>query len=890
MRVRINGVDYEFDRPMTILEAARSKGVYIPTLCYEDRLKPYGSCRLCVVEVKGRGLVTACTTYISDGMEILTESENVVKARKTILGLAAEKYPINYFKEYPNKEFHQLLTKYGIEPSGSLGRLELVDDSHPYIHVDMNKCMQCFRCVRACEEVQGYFVWRIWNRSNRLMIRPDGLDLAHSPCVSCGLCVDVCPTGALEDRSIILYGEPERWVETTCPYCGVGCQVRVGVKDGRIVTVRPSIKSEVNAGLLCVKGRYAYEYLYSQDRITHPMVKVNGEWRVVTWDEAINYVANRLREIINKYGPDSVAIRVGTRITNEEEYLAQKLARVVIGTNNVDNSARLCHEPSAQGLEEMFGTGAATNTFDDIENARTIMIVGSNTTHNHPVVGARIKRQVLYGGAKLIVIDPRRIELSKYATINLQLRPGTDVALLNAMANVIVTEGLYDGEFIAKRVDGFEEFRRHISKYTPEYAQEVTGVDAELIREAARLYTTNKPSMTFWSLGITEHFQGTEAVYSLINLALITGNVGRPGAGLVPLRGQNNVQAGTIMGAHPKKLVGGVPITSPEHRKKFEDVWGCKLPEKPGLDGIEIIDAAERGGLKALIIFGEDTLASYPNKNRVEKALSNLELVVQVDMYLNETSKVAHVFLPAASAYEKDGTFTNGDRHIQRVRKVVDPPGEARPDWEIIVTLAKALRLNDKFNYKSPEDVWNEIRNLWPSVYGITYEKLDKVGGIPYPAPTLDSSGTKILHVGKFTIGERARLKLVDYVPSPEQPSPDYPFMLITGRVIYQYNMGTMTRRTPNMALHNTDYIEINSVDARKLGINDGDEVRIISKYGQTEAKAVINDDVPPGVVFATIHHPSVLINRVVGNVVDRIVHTPEYKLTAVKIEKAQHY
>jgi formate dehydrogenase major subunit len=881
--IKVNGVEHRVEEGLSLLEALRRLGYYVPSLCYDDRLSPQGSCRLCVVEVNGR-LTTSCTTKVQDGMEVRTDSEQVNQVRREVLRLLAMNYPRDAYVKYPFKEFHVALSKYGVEPQGT-SRPDLIDNSHPYIVVDMNRCIKCFRCVKACDEVQGYHVWRAWGRGGRIMIRPDGPDLAHSSCVSCGLCVDVCPTGALEDRSVLTYGWPDTWVKTTCPYCGVGCELEVGVKDGRIVDVRPSRTSVVNRGNLCVKGRYAWDYVYSQDRVLRPLIKVNGEWREVSWDEAISFVASRLKEILAKYGPGSVGVLVGARVTNEEEYLAGKFARVVLGTNNVDSCARVCHEPSAQGLEDMLGTGGATNTFEDIDLARTIMVVGSNTTENHPVIGNRIKMLAEQGRVKLIVVDPRRTEIAEYADYHMALRPGTDVVLFNAMANVIVSEGLIDEEFVSERVEGLEEFKEVVSNYTPEFAEKVTGVRADVIREAARIYATNKPSMILWGLGATEHVQGTEIIYQLIDLALITGNVGRPGSGLMPLRGKNNVQGTAIMGDHPKKLPGAVPLT--QNIERFEKLWGVKLNPNPGLDGIEMVEAAMRGDLKALIVFGEDVVMSHPYREMTEKALSKLELLVLIDMFHNETSKYAHVFLPAASSFEKDGTFTNAERRVQRVRKVIEPLGESLPDWQIIIRLANAMGYGDYFRYSSPEDVWNEIRSAWPAVYGITYERLDKEGGLPYPTPRLDAPPVKVLHVGQFTIGKKTRLRPVAYIPSPEQPTEEYPLTLITGRTLYHFNMGSMTRRTGNQVIEPEDFIEISEDDAKALGISDGDMVRVTSRWGSTLIRARVSRRVSKGIVFATVHHPEASINRVVSPAVDRISHIPEYKVTAVRVEKA---
>lgn len=882
VRIVVDGVEREVQEGQNLLQALRSLGYYIPGLCYDDRLSPYGSCRLCTVEVDGK-LTTSCTAQVRDGMVVRTDTEQVREVRREILRLLAKSYPREATKNAPRRyEILEAFKKYGIEPEGEEQPF-LVDNGHPYILIDMNKCIKCFRCVRACDEVQGYHVWRAWYRGGRIMIRPDGPDLAHSSCVSCGLCVDVCPTGALEDKTIVQYGEPDRWVRTICPYCGVGCEILVGTKNGTIVDVRPSKDSVVNRGNLCVKGRYAWEYVYASDRVLRPLIRVDGQWKEVSWDEAINFVASKLKEILSKYGPRSIGVLGGARITNEEHYLINKLARVVLKTNNVDSCGRVCHEPSARALEEMLGTGGATNTFEDIDLAKTIMIVGENITENHPVIGNRVKVLASQGKVKLIVVDPRRTEIADYANIHLQLRPGTDVVLFNTMMNVIMSEGLYDRDFVAKRVDNFDGLWNVVKDFSLELAENITGVKAELIREAARLYATNRPSMIMWGLGATEHVQGTEIIYQLIDLALLTGNVGRPGAGLMPLRGKNNVQGTTIMGVHPTHLPGAL-IDDEEARSRIEKVWGYEVPREPGLDAIEMSEAMLKGELKALLVFGEDYLNSHPYKDMVEKALKNLELLVVVDMFHNETSRYAHVFLPAASSFEKDGTFTNAERRIQRVRKVIEPLGESLPDLEIIKKLAEAMGYSNAFRYSSAEDVWNEIRLVWPAVYGITYERLDREGGLPYPTPSLDKPPVKVLYTDRFGVGERARLVPVGYIPSPEQPSKEYPFILITGRSLYHFNMGSMTRRTQNAVIFPEDILEMSPEDSESLGIRDGDYVVVESRYGSARVRVKVTDRVRRGFLFSTIHFPETSINRVTGPHYDRISHIPEYKVTAVRV------
>ena len=569
----VNGRPYDVEENLSILQALRSVNIEVPTLCHDERLKPAGACRLCVVEVEGWSHpAISCHTQLIDGMVIQTETEALRAERKGVLSLLAHRYPREALQQAPNKTFHGYLNLYGLldEVSGPTDS-RLIDDSHPYIHVDMNRCIYCYRCVRICEELQGQFVWQVWNRGAETRIVPDsGTNLRESSCVSCGACVDTCPTGALEDKTILSLGTPTAWTKTTCAYCGTGCEMNVGTRDGTIVSIRPALEAPVSKGHLCVKGRYAYNYISATDRITEPLIREKGNWTQASWQEAIDFSAAELKRILSQYGPQSVGVLGSARATNEENYLAQKFARAVLATNNVDCCARVCHAPTAAAMKMMLGTGAATNSLDDIERARTILLCGTNTTENHPIVGARIKEQVLRG-ANLVVIDPRRIELCRYAQVHLALRPGTNIALLNALAHVIIAEQLFDQRFVQERVSELDEFREFIAAWPPERAAAICGVDADLIRNAARLYAGEKPSMCFHGLGVTEHTQGTDGVMTLVNLALLTGNLGQPGSGINPLRGQNNVQGSAHMGCEPDNLTGYVPL--PENKALFESVW-----------------------------------------------------------------------------------------------------------------------------------------------------------------------------------------------------------------------------------------------------------------------------------------------------------------------------
>ena len=885
LQLTINGQKHQFREGVSILHALRSLKIEIPAVCYDERTKPYGGCRLCVVRVNGGAHpVIACDTQISEGMTIDTHTPEVEEWRRSLLRLLAQQYPADSLHQFPGKEFHRLIQAYGLEEE-CLGRIspELVDESNPYIRVDMSQCISCYRCVRICDEVQGQFVWQIWNRGDATRIRPDsGTTLRESSCVSCGACVDTCPTGALEDKSILSLGTATNWTRTTCPYCGTGCEMNVGTRDGRIVVVKPVPDAPVSRGHLCVKGRYAFEFVRAQDRVTEPMIRVAGVWKQVSWDEAISFTTNTLGRIIKQYGADSVGVLGSARATNEENYLAQKFARVVLGTNNVDCCARVCHTPTAAAMKLMLGAGAATNSFDDIESASAILVCGANPTENHPIVGARIKEAALRG-TRLIVLDPRKIELARYATLHLQVRPGTNVPLLNAMACTIVKEGLYDEGFLKERVASFEEFRHFVQSWPAERAASVCGVEVQQIREAARLYAKQGPAMSFHGLGLTEHSQGTEGVMCLVNLALLTGNIGRPGAGINPLRGQNNVQGAAHMGCDPGILTGSVSLK--EGHDLFSTVWQATVPIRKGLNLLDMLDAAQDGRFKALWAIGYDIFLTNANADSTRRALERMELVIVQDMFLNETAKeFGNVFLPAASSFEKDGTFMNAERRIQRVRRAIDPVGASTSDWEIICDVARAMGKGDFFNFSTPEDVWNEVRSVWEAGAGISYKRLDS-GGLQWPCPAEDHPGTQTLHVGSFSAGKQAELRRVEYRATKEVADNEYPFVLNSGRTLYHFNAGTMTLRTDNKLLRPEDCLDISAQDAARLGLSNGQRIRIRSRYGEAILAINIGNSVRPGELFATFHTSKVFLNHVTSTHRDKYVDTPEYKVTAVRLE-----
>jgi formate dehydrogenase major subunit len=871
LRATVNGIPREFAEGQTILLALRSLGIEVPTLCYDPRLKPFAGCRLCVVHVEGHARpLPACDTPLAEGMVIETHSVQLEEDRRTLLTLLADTYSPDALRAFPEKEFHKELRKYGLTDQSRGEMLSQADKSHPYIQSDMSKCILCYRCMRICDELQGQFVWQIWNRGDATRILPDsGTTLRESSCVSCGACVDTCPTGALEDKSRLSGDIPDSWTRTTCPYCGTGCEMQVGAVGGRIVAITPVLDAPVNRGHLCVKGRYAYDFVYATDRVTEPMIRKNDEWQHVSWKEALAFTALALQRTLDLHGPSGVGVLASARATNEENYLAQKFARVVLGTNNVDCCARVCHAPSATALKQTLGMGAATNSFEDIERAKTILIYGANPTENHPIVGARIKQAALHG-ARLIVVDPREIELARYATVHLSPRPGTNVPLLNALAHTIVEEAIYD--------------RDAIQAWSPERVAPICGVEAEQIRKAARIYATEKPAMSFHGLGLTEHTQGTEGVMCLVNLALLTGNLGHPGTGINPLRGQNNVQGAAQMGCDPDNLTGATPLDT--GRTLFENIWHHPLPAAPGRNLMSMIDDALEGRLKALWAIGYDILLTNPNASRTEQALACMDCVIVQDIFLNETArKFGRVFFPACSSFEKDGTFMNAERRIQRVRKAVEPVGKAKPDWEIICALAAAMGKTEYFTFRSPEEIWNEVRDVWKAASGITYPRIEN-HGLQWPCPSDLHPGTAILHTKIPTADKRPVLKIIEYRETKEVVTAEFPFLLTTGRTLYQFNAGTMTSRTRNSELRLEDFLDISNRDAERLSLRDGDRAQLRSRYGCVVLPVRISNEVRAGELFATFHTPEVFLNLITSAECDGITTTPEYKRTAVQVEK----
>lgn len=886
LRVKINSRPYDFHEPTTILTALRTAAIEIPTLCHDQRLKPYGGCRLCVVDIEGfQRPPTACNTMLADGMVIETHTPEIEALRQTLLALLTLEYPLEAAAKFPEKEFHRVLRKYGLAENGHHPRQyhAPTDLSHPYFVFDPERCIRCYRCVRMCDEVQGQLVWNVWNRGVHSSVRPGELrTLQHSNCVSCGACVDTCPTGALEDRTLLDGKTVATWTRTTCPYCGTGCEMLAGMHEGRLVQVRPALDAPVNKGHLCVKGRYAFDFVHASDRVTSPMLRRNGQWQPASWEEAIAFASSRMKHIVEEFGPSSVGVLGSARASNEENYLAQKFARVVLETNNVDCCARVCHTPTAKAMKAILGTGAATNSYNDIEEAALLLVCGANATENHPILGARIK-QAARRGAKLMVIDPRRIELAEYADMHLALRPGTNVLLFNAMACAIVEEGLADEKFISARVSQWAEFRNFIAQFKPESVAERCGVPAQLIRAAARLYAQCKPGMCIHGLGMTEHVQGVEGVMCLVNLALLTGNLGVPGSGINPLRGQNNVQGSAHMGCDPDTLTGGVSLD--DALPAFEGAWHAPLSRAKGKNLLEMLDAAERGELKAMWIIGYDILLTNAHVESTRRALNGLDLLIVQDLFLNETARAfGTVFFPVASSFEKDGTFMNAERRVQLIRKAMEPPGDSKPDWKVICAMAHAMGGEKHFAFSSPAEIWDEIRGVWRGAYGMTWARLEK-GGIQWPCPSEDHPGTTILHSASFPMGPKAPLRCVSFTPSPETTNESYPFLLTTGRTLYQFNAGTMTRRTNNQKLRPEDTLDMNPADAAEMQFTEGDWVRVQSRHGQVLLRLHVSPALKQGELFTTFHTVEAFVNYITSPERDGMASTPEYKVTAVRLE-----
>ncbi|MDK2822913.1 MAG: formate dehydrogenase ferredoxin subunit [Clostridia bacterium] len=889
---KINGQVVKAPEGTTILEAAKKMGIEIPTFCYDSRLKPHGTCRICVVEVeKAKSLQAACSTPIAEGMSIWTESEPVVEARKEILNLLLSNHPLDCLTcdKSGNCTLQALCQKYNITGSthqGQKSRYER-DESNPFYYVDLNKCILCRKCVLVCSELQCSDAIGVADRGFASHITPPfEKDIEHSNCVSCGNCVAVCPTGALvpKRKEKFSYGEVQI-VQTTCPYCGVGCQMELLVKNNKVVEVRP-VFAKPNDGLLCVKGRFGFNFINHPDRLKKPLIKKNGTFVEATWEEAYQIIVDKIKEIKEKYGSDALAGLASARCTNEENYLMQKLFRAVIRTNNIDHCARLCHASTVAGLATTLGSGAMTNSIAEVLDADVIFVTGSNTTETHPVIGAKIRQAIRHNGAKLIVAEPRRIDLAKDADVFLQIKPGTNVALMNGLMSVILEEGLYDEDFIRNRTENFSELKKIITAFSAEKAAEICDVDVQDIRKAARIYAAGEKGAIYYAMGITQHSTGTQHVMSISNLALLCGNIGKEGVGVNPLRGQNNVQGACDMGALPNVYPGYQKVNSPEVQEKFEKAWGFKLSPNAGLTLPEMLEKAENNELKLLYIMGENPLVSDPDINHVRKALENLDFLVVQDIFLTETAQLADVILPAVSFAEKDGTFTNTERRVQLIQKAIKPIGDAKPDWVILMEIMD--RLGYKKEYLHPSEIMEEIAAVTPQYGGINYFRIKQEGGLQWPCPTKDHPGTKYLHQGHFTRG-KALFMAVDYQQPAENADEDYPLILTTGRILYQYHTRTMTGRVEGLNKKAPEsYIEIHPETANKHKIEDGEIIRVISRRGAIFTKARVVDIVNKNIVFMPFHYAEGAANVLTNNTLDENCKIPELKVCAVKIEKIE--
>lgn len=888
----------------SVMRAAALCGGSIPSLCATDSLAAFGSCRLCLVEIDGmRGTPASCTTPVAQGMAVHTQTARLQKLRRVVMELYISDHPLDCLTCSANADCELQDTaaevglrdvRYGYDGANHLGQSP--DLSNPYFLFAPDKCIACSRCVRACDEVQGTFALSMEGRGFATQVRAGqaGDDFLSSDCVSCGACVQACPTAALTEKAVKDIGKPERAVITTCAYCGVGCTFRAEMRGEQLVRMVPWKDGKANHGHSCVKGRFAWGYAHHKDRITRPMIResIDQPWREVDWDEALAFTASRLAAIREAHGPQALGGITSSRCTNEETFLVQKLVRAGFGSNNVDTCARVCHSPTGYGLKQTFGTSAGTQDFDSVMDADVIVVIGANPTDAHPVFGSRIKQR-LRQGAKLIVIDPRRIDLVRSphvaAAHHLALQPGTNVAVLTAMAHVIVTEGLTDDSFIRERCDGdaFADWAAFVAdpRHSPETLEPVTRVPAAELRAAARLYAGAPNAAIYYGLGVTEHSQGSSTVMAIANLAMATGNIGRPGVGVNPLRGQNNVQGACDMGSFPHELSGYRHVSDDAARALFEREWGVAIDPEPGLRIPNMLDAALDGSFRAIYIQGEDILQSDPNTRHVAAGLKAMDLVIVHDLFLNETANYAHVFLPGSTFLEKDGTFTNAERRIQLVRKVMEPAngpdGQGMADWQVTQALANALGLG--WTYTHPREIMDEIARLTPSFAGVSHARLEAEGSLQWPVDEGHPDGSPIMHVDGFVRG-KGRFVVTDYVPTDERTGPRYPLLLTTGRILSQYNVGAQTRRTGNTVWHPQDLLEIHPTDAENRGLKDGEWARLASRTGETTLRVKVTDRVAPGVVYTTFHHPATQANVVTTDFSDWATNCPEYKVTAVQV------
>ena len=911
----IDGQSVTVPAGTSVMAAAMSLGTKIPKLCATDSLEPFGSCRLCLVEIEGRrGTPASCTTPAEEGMVVRTQSENLSGLRKGVMELYISDHPLDCLTCSANGdcELQDMAgavglreVRYGYEgenhvfAKGADGLANenwlAKDSSNPYFTYDPSKCIVCNRCVRACEEVQGTFALTITGRGFESRVAAGPTDFLGSECVSCGACVQACPTATLMENKVIEHGQPEHSVVTTCAYCGVGCSFKAEMQGDRVIRMVPYKDGKANEGHSCVKGRFAWGYATHTDRMTKPMIraKITDPWREVSWEEAINYAASEFKRIQAKYGRESVGAITSSRCTNEEVFLVQKLVRAAFRNNNVDTCARVCHSPTGYGLRTTLGTSAGTQDFKSVAKSDVILAIGANPTDGHPVFASRMKKRIREG-ARLIVADPRRIDMVQSphikADYHLPLRPGTNVALLNALSHVVVTEGLIDEAYVRERCDlgDFEHWARFVAREenSPEASEQYTGVPAADVRAAARLYATGGNGAIYYGLGVTEHSQGSTTVMAMADLAMATGNIGREGVGINPLRGQNNVQGSCDMGSFPHEFSGYRHVSDDSTRQVFEMLWGVPLDPEQGLRINNMLDEAVEGTFKGLYVQGEDIAQSDPNTKHVTAGLAAMECVVIQDIFLNETAKYAHVFLPGASFLEKDGTFTNAERRINRVRQVMAPLS-GKDEWQVTIELARALGY--EMAYGHPSEIMDEIARLTPSFAGVSYDKLEKLGSVQWPCNDKAPTGTPLMHVDRFVRG-KGKFMITEYVPTDERTGPRFPLLLTTGRILSQYNVGAQTRRTENGAWHDEDVLEIHPFDAESRGIRDGDLVALASRSGDIALRAIISERMQPGVVYTTFHHAKTGANVITTDYSDWATNCPEYKVTAVDVRRTNAY
>ncbi|MDI1299247.1 formate dehydrogenase subunit alpha [Methylotenera sp.] len=894
----------------SIMRASIMAGVNVPKLCATDSLEPFGSCRLCVVEIEGRrGYPASCTTPVAEGLKVHTQTPKLADIRRGTMELYISDHPLDCLTCATNGdcELQDMAgavglreVRYGYEGENHLKAEK--DESNPYFTFDPSKCIVCSRCVRACEETQGTFALTISGRGFESKVAAGVTDFMNSECVSCGACVQACPTATLIEKTVIDHGVPEHSVTTTCAYCGVGCSFDAEMKGEEVIRMVPNKNGGANHGHSCVKGRFAWGYATHKDRITTPMIRksIHDEWQQVSWDEAFSYAASEITRIQAKYGKASVGGITSSRCTNEEVYVVQKLVRAVFGVNNVDTCARVCHSPTGYGLKQTIGESAGTQTFDSVMQSDVIFVIGANPTDGHPVFASQMKRR-LREGAKLIIADPRAIDLVNSphvkADYHLKLQPGTNVALISAIAHVIVTEGLVNEEFVKERCewDSFVEWRDFVAlpQNSPEVLGLAMGVPAEELRAAARLYATGGNAAIYYGLGVTEHSQGSTMVMGIANLAMATANIGREGVGVNPLRGQNNVQGSCDMGSMPHEYPGYRHVSDVATQALFESAWGRPLSNDPGLRIPNMLDNAIEGSFKAIYCVGEDIVQSDPNTQHVTHALENMECVIVQDLFLNETAMFAHVFFPGASFLEKSGTFTNAERRISPVRRVMTPKN-GMEDWEVTAKFSNALGY--PMEYKHASEIMDEVASLTPTFKGVSFQKLDELGSIQWPCNDEMPTGTPTMHIDEFVRG-KGKFFVTQYVATTEKVTPKFPLILTTGRILSQYNVGAQTRRTKNVAWHSEDIVEIHPHDAAERGVNEGDWVGIASRAGETVLRVKITERVQPGVIYTTFHHPESGANVITTENSDWATNCPEFKVTAVQVTRVnqlsdwqQHY